>query len=75
MIPALPIRRTSSPAAQRLLRAGLTTVACMPNTKPVLDTPEQMEYVLEKGKHQGFCHVLPIGAVTVGQKGRNVDGF
>ena len=27
---------------------GFTTVACMPNTKPVLDTPEQMHYVLEK---------------------------
>ena len=54
---------------------GFTTVACMPNTKPVLDTPEQMEYVLEKGKHQGFCHVLPIGAVTVGQKGEMLTDF
>lgn len=54
---------------------GFTTVACMPNTKPVLDTPEQMEYVLEKGKHPGFCHVLPIGAVTVGQKGEMLTDF
>ena len=54
---------------------GFTTVACMPNTKPVLDTPEQMEYVLEKGKNQGFCHVLPIGAVTVGQKGEMLTDF
>ena len=54
---------------------GFTTVACMPNTKPVLDTPEQMEYVLEKGKHHGFCHVLPIGAVTVGQKGKMLTDF
>ena len=56
-------------------RGGFTAVACMPNTKPVLDTPEQMEYVLEKGKHQGFCHVLPIGAVTVGQKGEMLTDF
>ena len=54
---------------------GFTTVACMPNTKPVLDTPEQMDYVLEKGKNQGFCHVLPIGAVTVGQKGEMLTDF
>ncbi len=54
---------------------GFTTVACMPNTKPVLDTPELMDYVLEKGKNQGSCHVLPIGAVTLGQKGEALADF
>ena len=54
---------------------GFTTVACMPNTKPVLDTPEQMQYVLEKSKSQGSCRVLPIGAVTVGQQGETLTDF
>ena len=54
---------------------GFTTVACMPNTKPVLDTPEQMHYVLEKSKSQGSCRVLPIGAVTVGQQGETLTDF
>lgn len=54
---------------------GFTTVACMPNTKPVLDTPELMEYVLEKGEKQGYCHVKPIGAVTCGQKGQKLTDF
>ena len=54
---------------------GFTTVACMPNTKPVLDTPELMEYVLDKGRTQGSCRVLPIGAVTVGQKGETLTDF
>lgn len=54
---------------------GFTTVACMPNTKPVLDTPEQMHHVLEKSKSQGSCRVLPIGAVTVGQQGETLTDF
>lgn len=53
---------------------GFTTVCCMPNTKPVLDTPEQMSYVLKKAK-TGSCRVLPIGAVTVGQKGEVLTDF
>ena len=54
---------------------GFTTVACMPNTKPVLDTPALIEYVLEKGNKEGACQVLPIGAVTPGQKGEALTDF
>ncbi len=53
---------------------GFTTVACMPNTKPVLDTPEQISYVLERAENAA-CRVLPIGAVTVGQKGETLSDF
>ena len=54
---------------------GFTAVACMPNTKPVLDTPELMQYVLAAGRKAGLCHVYPIGAVTLGQKGAELTDF
>jgi dihydroorotase len=47
---------------------GVTTVACMPNTKPVLDDAETIRYVLEKAK-SALITVLPYGAVTLGQGG------
>lgn len=54
---------------------GFTAVACMPNTKPALDTPELLQYVRHKAETEGTCRVYPIGAVTVGQKGEALTAF
>ncbi len=61
--------RTGSLAAAR---GGFTTVACMPNTKPVLDTPELIRYIYERSREVGLARVLPIGAVTKGQEGKEL---
>jgi len=53
---------------------GFTTVACMPNTSPALDTPEQLRYVRDKAA-EAAVRVLPIAAVTVGQKGETLTDF
>ena len=45
---------------------GFTTVTCMPNTKPTVDCPEMIAYVLERSKQGSGVNVLPIGAVSVG---------
>ncbi|MDD2373785.1 MAG: dihydroorotase [Eubacteriales bacterium] len=50
-------------------RGGFTTIACMPNTSPVCDNAAIVEYIIHKAEEQGSCRVLPIGAVTKGQKG------
>ena len=47
---------------------GVTTAICMPNTRPVIDTPEQVAYVLERAR-TASAEVLPFGAVTAGQRG------
>lgn len=54
---------------------GFTAVACMPNTKPALDTPELLQYVRHKAETEGTCRVYPIGAVTMGQKGETLTEF
>lgn len=48
---------------------GYTTVLCMPNTKPVADNPEVIEYVHKKAKDGNCINVLQVGAVTKGQLG------
>lgn len=50
---------------------GFTTVVCMANTKPVIDTVETLEYVLERGKKTGI-HVLAAAAVTKGLQGKEL---
>ncbi|HEY8423144.1 MAG TPA: dihydroorotase [Clostridia bacterium] len=51
---------------------GFTAIACMPNTNPVLDNPALISYVRYRAKEIGLCKVLPIGAVTKGQKGESL---
>jgi dihydroorotase len=53
---------------------GFTSVAAMPNTDPVADTPEVIRYVTEKSKGTGV-HVYPIAAVTKGQQGSALCNF
>src|SRR5699024_3330351 len=56
-------------------RGGVTAVACMANTKPTVDTPEQIQYIREKAAQACGVHVYPIGAVSVGlQGGELTDG-
>lgn len=54
---------------------GFTTVVAMPNTKPVIDNAEMVQYVLRRGQAVGKCRVLPTGAVTAGQKGLALAPF
>ena len=56
-------------------KGGVTTVACMPNTKPVIDNPEEIKKVLDKAGAACGVKVIPIGAVTVGQKGEKLTDF
>jgi len=53
---------------------GVTTCCCMPNTSPVADSKEVLEIITEKAK-QAAVTVLPIGAVTMGQKGKELTDF
>ncbi|MDR0906612.1 MAG: dihydroorotase [Oscillospiraceae bacterium] len=53
---------------------GVTTAVCMPNTNPVIDTPELVRYVLNKAENAAI-RVLPFAAVTVGQKGAELTDF
>lgn len=50
---------------------GVTTAVCMPNTKPVIDTPETVRYVLDKGA-ESKINLLTYAAVTRGQQGREL---
>ena len=60
---------TGSKAAAR---GGFTTILAMPNTKPVVDNPDVVNYVHQKAKNLGVIHVLQVGAITKGQKGEEL---
>lgn len=53
---------------------GFTGVACMPNTKPVVDSEEMVKYIINKAEQTGI-KVYPIGCVTKGMKSLELTDF
>ncbi|BDG35076.1 dihydroorotase [Saccharococcus caldoxylosilyticus] len=56
-------------------KGGFTTVAAMPNTNPVPDTKEQMEWLCERIRETAYVNVLPYAAITVRQQGEELTDF
>ncbi|MFY0759119.1 dihydroorotase [Metabacillus dongyingensis] len=54
---------------------GFTTVAAMPNTKPVPDQPEQMEWLQNRIKETASVRVLPYASITARQAGKELTDF
>lgn len=52
-------------------KGGFTSVVLMANTKPAVDNPETLAYVLEKGKETGI-HVYTCANVTKGLAGKEL---
>ncbi len=49
---------------QAAVAGGVTSLACPPDTDPVLDEPGLVEMLKHRAKQQGLAHVYPLGAVT-----------
>jgi dihydroorotase len=54
-------------------KGGFTSIACMPNTHPVLDNEAMIMYVINRAKTDGIVNVYPIGAVSKGLKGEELS--
>ena len=52
---------------------GFTSVACMPNTDPVIDNSSVVEYILSKARTEGCVNVFVVGSVTKGQAGQELS--
>ncbi len=72
--PGLTYKEDIETGAKAAARGGVTTVCAMPNTKPVVDSVETLNYVQKKAKDKAVIHVEQLSAVTIGQEGtRLVD--
>jgi dihydroorotase len=54
------------------LAGGVTSVACMPNTEPALDSQAAAEFVYLQAERAGNANVFPIGAITKGRLGQEL---
>jgi dihydroorotase len=60
---------TIETGAAAALAGGVTSVACMPNTEPALDSQAAAEFVYLQAERAGNANVFPVGAITKARKG------
>lgn len=53
---------------------GVTSVCCMPNTKPTIDSVETINYILGKAKN-AKAKVLPVCSITKGLDGKELCDY
>src|SRR5438876_7090150 len=55
------------------LAGGVTSVACMPNTEPALDSQAAAEFVYLQAERAGNANVFPVGAITKERQGKELS--
>lgn len=73
--PGYEHKETIETGSRSAAKGGFTTIACMPNTRPVIDTPETIELVKSKAETAGLVNVLPYAAITKSELGRELTDF
>ena len=63
---------TIATGAAAALAGGVTSVACMPNTIPPIDSQAAAEFVVLQGQRARQANVYPVGAVSKGRKGEEL---
>lgn len=51
---------------------GFTAVAPMANTRPTTDSPETIRYILDRAAQSKGTRLLPVAAISAGQKGQEL---
>ncbi|MCC8150363.1 MAG: dihydroorotase [Lachnospiraceae bacterium] len=71
--PGLTYKEDIATGGAAAAHGGFTTIVAMPNTKPVADCPEVIEYVKNKAAGVTPVHVLQVGSVTKGMLGEELS--
>ena len=70
--PGFEYKETIASGALAAAAGGYTSICPMPNTKPATDSTEIVEIVLKKAKQEAVVNILPVGAITLGQEGKEL---
>lgn len=73
--PGFEYKETIATGTLAAVAGGVTSVACMANTRPVNDCPSVTRYILERAKAAQLARVFPIGAVSVQLAGEQLAEF
>jgi dihydroorotase len=67
--PGFEDKETIATGTRAGAKGGFTTLCCMPNTSPPIDSRAVVDYVTQKAQSEGVIRVLPVGCVSRGRQG------
>jgi dihydroorotase len=70
--PGFEAKETIATGAAAAARGGFTTICCMPNTQPVIDSRATLDFVLNAARDVP-ARVRPIAAISKGESGRELS--
>jgi dihydroorotase len=70
--PGFEYRATLESEMQAAMAGGITSLACPPDTDPVLDEPGLVEMLCFRAKKLHCAHVYPVGALTTKLEGKRI---
>jgi dihydroorotase len=62
--PGQSAKETLGTGSRAAARGGFTTVVCMPNTSPAVDSPSTVRWILDRARTESPVNVLVAGALT-----------
>lgn len=68
-------KETIATGTMAAAHGGYTTIAAMPNTRPVPDSKEQMEWLKKRIQETAHIRVLPYASITVREAGKELTDF
>ncbi len=73
--PGFLYKETIETGSKAAAKGGFTLVATMPNLNPVPDSKENLQVQLNAIKKDAVITVIPYGAITIGEKGKELINF
>jgi dihydroorotase len=70
--PGQEYKETIHTGSKSSAAGGVTTVACMPNTKPVIDDVSVVEFIYRRARETAFVNICTYAAISKGQKGEQL---
>ena len=70
--PGFEYKATLQSEMRAAVAGGVTSLACPPDTDPVLDEPGLVETLRNRARALNSAHVYPLGALTQGLRGEQV---
>src|SRR4030042_6882039 len=70
--PGFEDKETIETGTKAAAKGGVTTVCCLPNTNPPLDSRASIDYVKKTAETDGGVQVLPIGCITQARQDKDL---
>lgn len=73
--PGQSYKETLQTGGESAVAGGFTSICCMPNTDPPLDSPTLVREIVQRAQRESPCRVYGVAALTMGMKGEQLCDY